>query len=119
MKKKNKENKTKEKRKIKPFFIYVTFIFIIGFFTFTFEKLNFFEKLDFRVYDAMLHLKKDPPMSDKILQLNIDDVSIRELGDWPWSRDILADTLIRMKEFDVDFAVLDIEYISPSLLATP
>ena len=117
MKKKNKENKTKDTRKIKSFFIYATFIFIIGFFTFTFEKLNFFEKLDFRVYDAMLHLKKDPPMSDKILQLNIDDISIREFGDWPWSRDILADTLIRMKEFDVDFAVFDIEYISPSLLA--
>lgn len=78
-----------------------------------------FEKLEYRSYDLLLKLKKDPPVSDKIVQLNIDDGSINQLGDWPWSRDIFADTLIRMKELGAASAVFDIEYISPAPLAVP
>lgn len=74
-----------------------------------------FEKLDFRLYDGLLHLKKDPPVNEKIVACIIDEPDIDQLGDWPWTRDILADTLIRLKEFNAQTAIFDIEYISPSL----
>ena len=73
---------------------------------------NVTEKLEFRLYDGLLHLTKDPEMSDDILMVIIDDIDIDQLGDWPWSRDILADTLIRMKELGASAAIFDIEYIN-------
>ena len=45
----------------------------------------------------------------------IDEADIDKLGDWPWTRNILADSIIRMKELGADTTIFDIEYISPSL----
>jgi adenylate cyclase len=73
-----------------------------------------FQKLDYRMYDFLLSLRREPEQSDKILFVNIDNESIHELGEWPWSRDILADGLIRMKELGAAATVFDIEYLSPS-----
>ena len=69
---------------------------------------NVFEKLDLRFYDALLHLKKDPPVNEKIVLVAVDEIDIDKLGDWPWTRNILADTIIRMKEFNTRSAVFDI-----------
>ena len=76
--------------------------------------VNAFQKLDYRLYDSYSHLKKEPELNENIMLLKIDDPSIRALGEWPWTRDVIADALLRMKEFDVDSAIFDIEYISPS-----
>lgn len=76
---------------------------------------NVFEKLDLRFYDSLLHLKKDPPANEKVVLAVIDEIDIDRLGDWPWTRNILADAIIRMKELNSKSAVFDIEYISPSL----
>lgn len=78
------------------------------------STFNVFQKLDYRIYDGMSHLKKEPPANENIVIVKADDESIEKLGEWPWSRDVLADVLIRLKEFDSRFAVFDIEYISPS-----
>ena len=73
-----------------------------------------FSKLDFRLYDAMLGLRKEPTADPNIMLIKIDDPSIKELGEWPWSRDIYADALLRMKELGDKCAIFDIEYISPT-----
>lgn len=78
-----------------------------------------FSKLDYRLYDYLLGLKKECPQSDKILHVNIDDESIANIGAWPWSRDIIADCLIHMKELGAERAVFDVEYISPSPMGVP
>lgn len=73
-----------------------------------------FEKWDFRLYDSLLRLKKEPHISEKIAYGEIDDVAIQQIGSWPWTRDIIADCLIYLKEFGAERAVFDIEYLSPS-----
>ena len=73
-----------------------------------------FSKLDFRLYDALIKFRKEPAVDNKILLVKIDDPSIKELGEWPWSRDIYADALLRMKELGAYNAIFDIEYISPT-----
>ena len=62
----------------------------------------------------MMHLRKEPQCNENVMILKIDDPSIVELGEWPWSRDIMADALLRMKELGAYNAIFDIEYISPS-----
>ena len=75
---------------------------------------NIFKKLDFRLYDAMVTHRKQPVQDERIMLLKIDDPSIKEFGEWPWSRDIIGDALLRMKELGADTAIFDIEYISPT-----
>ena len=76
--------------------------------------VNVFKKLDFRLYDSLITLKKEPSLNDNIMLVKIDDPSIKELGEWPWSRDVVGDALLRMKELGADTAIFDIEYISPT-----
>ena len=68
---------------------------------------------EYGMYDTLLHLKPAPRERDDILLVNIDDAAIEEIGAWPWSRDVLADTLIRLREAGGTHAVFDIEYLSP------
>ena len=73
-----------------------------------------FEKLDYRLYDTLLAFRKEPDANKNIMLVKIDDYAIKELGEWPWGRDIIADALLRMKELGADTAIFDIEYISPT-----
>ncbi len=65
------------------------------------------------MYDTLLHLKSAPREREDILLVNIDDAAIEEIGAWPWSRDVIADMLIRLREVGGTHAVFDIEYLSP------
>lgn len=100
--------------KNKSFLINLIITLVASAIVFCFCQFNLLEKIELRFYDGLSHLTKDPEMSDDILLLAITDQDINELGDWPWSRDILADSLIRMKELGAKQAVFDIEYISKS-----
>lgn len=75
------------------------------------------QKLDYRIYDMLLGWTKPPEASEKILLVDIGDKSLNEYGSWPWTRDILADVLLRMKDLGAKTAVFDIEYLSESSLA--
>lgn len=67
-----------------------------------------------RLYDLMLHIKPPVAESPQILLLNIDDQAIAQVGIWPWSRNIVADGLILLREFKAGCTVFDIEYVDSS-----
>lgn len=70
-------------------------------------------KFEYSMYDTMLKLKPAPVERDDVLLIDIDDRAIEEIGAWPWTRDILADLLIRMGELGGRAVVFDIEYLTP------
>ena len=76
--------------------------------------LGIFEKLDYRLYDALIKLRKEPVQNPNVMLVKIDDPSIKQLGEWPWSRDVIGDALLRMKELGAYSVIFDIEYISPT-----
>nr|WP_253678226.1 CHASE2 domain-containing protein [Treponema sp. OMZ 788] len=90
-------------------FIIAIIVFLI-FTAFSFIKLG--RNIENQVYDAMLRLKPEIEEKSEVLLLNVDDFSIEQVGSWPWSRDVLADVLIRLKEAGGKAAVFDIEYLS-------
>ena len=94
------------------FFISIKILIIVVFAGLCY--LNFFQALDFQLYDSLIKLRKQPEQNQKILMVKIDDPSITALGEWPWSRDEIANALLSMKELGADTAIFDIEYISPS-----
>ena len=77
-------------------------------------QTSLFQKLDYRLYDSMLKITKGIEAHPNIVIVDVDDESLGRVGSWPWTRDILGNALIRMKEFGAKQAVFDIEYISPS-----
>ncbi|HAK69575.1 MAG TPA: hypothetical protein DCM57_07945 [Treponema sp.] len=74
------------------------------------------QKLDYRFYDTMLGWSKPPKAVDNILLVDIGDTALNEYGSWPWTRDILADVMLRLKEMGANTAIFDIEYLTPSSL---
>jgi adenylate cyclase len=69
---------------------------------------------DRRVYDIFLHIKPAVEEDESLLLLDIDDLAIAQVGTWPWSRSVVADGLILLREFEADTVVFDIEYVDPS-----
>ncbi|MFW5995064.1 MAG: CHASE2 domain-containing protein, partial [Spirochaetia bacterium] len=70
--------------------------------------------LDLLVFDWLLYAHPTIEEDERLLIVQVDDDSILQVGSWPWSRDILADGLWRMREFGADRAVFDIEYMDTS-----
>ena len=97
---------------------YIVFV-ALGLLFFVFTATGLFTKLDFRLYDFLLGCVKEPARAENIVHINIDDDSIAEFGEWPWSRNIIADNLIRLKELGAERVVFDVEYLSPSALGVP
>jgi adenylate cyclase len=88
-------------------------LLVAGAFT-ALNQLDFYEGLERSVYDLLLHVKPAIPQEESLLFLDIDDTAIAQVGQFPWSRDIMADGLIILKEFEAAYAVFDIEYTEQS-----
>ena len=73
-----------------------------------------FKSLEFKYYDTYLKLKAEIPQSKDIIMAFVDDDAIGEIGTYPWSRDIYADMLIRLREVGAKAAVFDIEFLDKS-----
>lgn len=110
MKTKAKKVKADSFKKFTIFLVLILFS-VLGF---IFNYIGLFQNLDYRVYDSLLKLKKPVPENKDIVLVDIDDESMARIGAWPWTRDILGNVLIRMKEFNAKQAVFDIEYLSPA-----
>ena len=84
-----------------------------------FAALNFapfYQVADARVYDLLLRIRPAVEEDGSILLVDVDDLAIEKVGMWPWSRSIMAEGLIRMREFGARYAVFDIEYTEESPL---
>ena len=75
--------------------------------------VNLYRGAEWRIYDLLLHLKTPVPENPALLFLDIDDTAIAKVGTFPWSRDLMADGLVLMKELGASYAVFDIEYVDP------
>ena len=46
--------------------------------------------------------------------IDVDDDAIAKVGVFPWPRSVMADGLLRLKEYNAQLAIIDIEYIDKS-----
>jgi len=77
-------------------------------------SLFLFTTLDDKVYDGFLRtipaLTEDP----SVLLVNIDDTSIEKVGLFPWTRDIMADAIVFLREMGADSVIFDLSYLDRS-----
>lgn len=101
---------------MKKKFAYYDVLILVGIFVVitTISFLGFFNPIEKRGYDLLLHLKPSISQNSDIMLSNIDDKALEEVGTWPWTRDVIANCLVRMKELGAKTVVFDVEYLSPS-----
>ena len=67
-----------------------------------------FESLEKRIYEIEMRLDTPRnPSESKVAIVNIDDKSIRKLGQWPWPRHIIADMIKILKSNGAKFIGID------------
>lgn len=75
---------------------------------------EFFQSLDSKLYDQMLRLRPGINQDERLLIVDVDDLTITNINMYPLSRDIFADGIVLMKEFSPYWGVLDIEFVDRS-----
>ena len=73
--------------------------------------IGVFDRIGNQVYDIFLGFRPNRELSSDVVFLDVDDPAIVYTGEFPWPRSIIADSLLRLKEYGARAAVFDIEYI--------
>ena len=68
----------------------ITLLFLI------FAETGVFSGLDRQAYDLGTRISSAREPRDDIVIVAVDDESLQKLGAWPWSRDVLADTTLKL-----------------------
>ena len=71
------------------------------------------ERLNDLVFDTYQNLRPREATESPAVVVDIDDDSIRILGQWPWSRTVLADLIDRFAEMGAAAVALDIILAEP------
>ncbi|MEM5948740.1 adenylate/guanylate cyclase domain-containing protein [Spirochaetia bacterium 38H-sp] len=79
-----------------------------------FNVFEFYRNGDLFFFDVFMRMSKGPEERKDIVLVDIDDLSIAKVGMYPWTRDIIADGLILLKELGASYAVFDIEFTEES-----
>ena len=73
------------------------------------QQLGWFRVVELRTYDSVLGSLPAPEADPRVRIIGIDDRAIDLVGQWPWSRSILADGLTTLAEFQPQAVLLDVE----------
>mgnify|MGYP001474770540 CR=1 FL=1 len=77
-------------------------------------SLLLFTSVDNKINDVFQKTLPSLKESDSVLLVNVDDYAIERVGNFPWTRDILANSIIYMKEMGADFVLFDLSYLDRS-----
>jgi adenylate cyclase len=78
------------------------------------ELSGAFTLIENRVRDNFLRFRPKRERLDQVVFLEVDDEATFHIGVFPWPRSVMADGLLRLKEYGVSHAIFDIEYIDKS-----
>ena len=86
-------------------------LFLIFFSSYLYiAKTPFFENLNNKIVDSFFLTRGEIKPSDNIVIVDIDEKSLRKLGQWPWSRNIVSKVLENLTDAEVGIIGLDIVF---------
>lgn len=100
------------KKHLKKFFIYFSAVFIISAslsLTYSFIPKTL-ESFDNRLRDYMFVLRGEEPDSGNVVIIDLDDKSLKEIGQWPWSRDVVSNMLINLTNAGIGLIAFDVVF---------
>jgi adenylate cyclase len=71
---------------------------------------DFVAYIDNRAYDTLLRSIPTKPPDGKIAIVDIDDLSLSTIGQWPWRRDRIAQLIARLREQGAAIIALDVVF---------
>ena len=86
---------------------------VLLFYSFGIQKPELLQDLDNRVVDAMFQWRGAHPPSHSVVIVDIDEKSLRHLGQWPWSRDVVAEMVAALHRAGARVVGLDIVFAEP------
>jgi adenylate cyclase len=84
-----------------------TFIVLFYFYTYIPKTLNSFDN---RLRDYMFVLRGEVQDSKNIVIIDLDNKSLKQVGQWPWSRDTVSELLINLTNAGVGLVGFDIVF---------
>lgn len=109
-------------KRISPqFILYFSFLYVfISLLYFNFSTLT--NSFDNKLREYFFTIRGEIPTSNNVVIVDIDEKSLKQLGQWPFSRDKMAQTLINLTNAQVGIVGLDIVFaeedrISPHKMA--
>jgi adenylate cyclase len=63
-----------------------------------------------RAYDLILKYNAEPPKSDSVVIVNLDERSLKEVGQWPWSRYVVAELALKILEDNASVLAFDVMF---------
>jgi adenylate cyclase len=92
-------------------FVYIGTLVAAIFIYVSFVSPPLFESFEKAIYEIEMRLDTPRnPGESKVALVNIDDKSIRELGQWPWPRHIIAEMISILKNNGAKFIGLDVVF---------
>ncbi|MCL2318840.1 MAG: adenylate/guanylate cyclase domain-containing protein, partial [Treponema sp.] len=89
--------------------------FLIGFFSMLFFAIlglfDIISPLENSFYDLFLKFRPKRERTDLVVFLDVDNKAIAANGVFPWPRSVMADGLLRLKEYGAQAVIFDIEYV--------
>ena len=76
------------------------------------------EFLELKLYDAKFRFRGPRPPGGDVVIVGIDDASLKEVGRWPWSREVFGELLKRVKDAGPRVIALDIFFAEREETAT-
>ena len=76
-------------------------------------------QLDLHAYDELLRRTARPPTTGRVSIVAVDEKSIAEIGQWPWSRDVVAELVERLRDLGARVIAFDIILSEPDRLGRP
>ncbi|MDR2029072.1 MAG: CHASE2 domain-containing protein [Treponema sp.] len=92
----------------KGYFIIVPFLVV------ALCSLLFLTSLDNKVFDLFLRTIPGLTEDDSVLLITVDDSAIEQVGIFPWTRDILADAIVFLREMGAHTVAFDLSYLDNS-----
>ncbi|WP_457597366.1 CHASE2 domain-containing protein [Hydrogenimonas sp.] len=74
---------------------------------------DLFEPFDHRIVDLMFQARGPVPADRRIVIVDIDEESLRRVGQWPWPRDVTARLIETIGASGAALAILDIVFSEP------
>src|SRR5580765_8497902 len=76
-------------------------------------------QLYLHAYDELLRRTARPPTTGRVSIVAVDEKSIAEIGQWPWSRDVVAELVERLRDLGARVIAFDIILSEPDRFGRP
>jgi len=77
------------------------------------QSMDLFETLDLRFTDLKYKFVKRPDSSAEVFMVAVDDDSLREVGRWPWGRDVMGDLTQKLMGYGIKAMGMDVIFAEP------